>query len=103
MSAMTKGCLAGQAVCFVSSRGEVYPCGYLPVSAGNVRQTSLREIWEHAEPFKLLRDPTQLKGKCGPCEYNRICGGCRARAFGAMGDFLEAEPYCTYQPRRASQ
>ena len=100
MSAMTKGCLAGQAVCFVSSRGEVYPCGYLPVSAGNVRKTSLREIWGNAEPFKLLRDPSQLKGKCGPCEYNRICGGCRARAFGAMGDFLEAEPYCTYQPRR---
>ena len=100
MSAMTKGCLAGQAVCFVSSRGEVYPCGYLPVSAGNVRSTSLREIWENAEPFKLLRDPSQLKGKCGPCEYNRICGGCRARAFGAVGDFLEEEPYCTYHPRR---
>ena len=100
MAAMTKGCLAGQAVCFVSSRGEVYPCGYLPVSAGNVRTTPLRTIWSDAAPFHLLRDPHALKGKCGPCEYNRICGGCRARAFAAMGDFLEAEPYCTYQPRR---
>jgi len=99
MAAMTKGCLAGQSVCFVSSQGEVYPCGYLPVSAGNVRRRSLRLIWEEAEPFRRLRDESQLKGKCGCCEFKRICGGCRARAFAATGDYLEAEPYCTYQPR----
>ena len=98
MAAMTKGCLAGQTVCFVSSTGEVFPCGYLPVSAGNVRDESLRTIWESAETFRLLRDPNALKGKCGACEYKRICGGCRARAFAATGDFLEAEPYCVHQP-----
>jgi radical SAM protein with 4Fe4S-binding SPASM domain len=100
MAAATKGCLGGQTVCFVSSQGEVYPCGYLPVSAGNVRLQSLRAIWESAEPFLRLRDASLLKGKCGRCEYNRVCGGCRARAYAATGDFLEAEPYCTYEPRR---
>ena len=98
MGAVTKGCLAGQTVCFVSSTGEVFPCGYLPASAGNVRDTSLRAIWESAETFRLLRDSNALKGKCGACEYKRICGGCRARAFAATGDFLQAEPHCIYQP-----
>ncbi len=99
MTATTKGCLGGQTVCFVSSTGDVFPCGYLPVSAGNIRQTPIRHIWEQAEPFKCLRDPGQLKGKCGQCEYRRICGGCRARAYAASGDFLEAEPYCVYTPK----
>ena len=78
--AMTKGCLAGSAVCFVSHEGEVYPCGYLPVSAGNVRKQHFKDIWDGAEVFRVLRDEDNLQGKCGYCEFRRVCMGCRARA-----------------------
>ncbi|MHB0913720.1 MAG: heme b synthase [Armatimonadota bacterium] len=97
--AVTKGCLAGSAVCFVSYTGEVYPCGYLPISAGNVRRTHFKEIWESAEVFRTLRDEDNLEGKCGYCEYRRVCMGCRARAYGYTGNYLSAEPYCIYEPR----
>ena len=96
--AMTKGCLAGSGVCFVSHAGEVYPCGYLPISAGNVRERHFREIWEDAEVFRILRDDANLRGKCGYCEYRRVCMGCRARAYGCTGDYLGPEPYCVYEP-----
>jgi radical SAM protein with 4Fe4S-binding SPASM domain len=99
MSAVTKGCLAGQAVCFISHTGEVFPCGYLPLSSGNIRHQRLSEIWGTSPIFESLRDPSLLKGKCGICEYRLICQGCRARAYGCTGDFLAEEPYCTYQPR----
>jgi len=98
---MTKGCLAGSAVCFVSHCGEVFPCGYLPVSAGNVREQDFKEIWENAEVFRVLRDEDNLQGKCGCCEYRRICMGCRARAYACTGNYLAPEPYCVYEPRRA--
>jgi len=100
MDAMTRGCLAGSAVCFVSHKGEVYPCGYLPVSAGNVRQSPLELIWNESHLFKILRDTGNLKGKCGLCEYKNVCMGCRARSFGESGDYLAEEPYCTYVPKR---
>jgi AdoMet-dependent heme synthase len=100
MAAMTKGCLAGSAICFVSHTGEVFPCGYLPVSAGNVTRRPMREIWETAEVFEKLRDVDQLEGKCGLCEFKRVCMGCRARAFYASGDYMEEEPYCIYEPVR---
>lgn len=101
MSAMTKGCLAGSAICFVSHTGEVFPCGYLPVSAGNIRQQSMREIWESSDVFAKLRDVDQLEGKCGVCEFKRICLGCRARAYyESNGDYMAEEPYCEYQPVR---
>lgn len=96
--AMTKGCLAGSAVCFVSHVGEVYPCGYLPVSAGNVRKQHFKEIWDNAEVFRVLRDEDNLQGKCGHCEFRRVCMGCRARAYGCTGNYLEPEPYCVYEP-----
>ncbi len=98
--AMTKGCLAGSAVCFVSYRGEVYPCGYFPVSAGNVLSTPIQTIWNESDLFRTLRDVSLLKGKCGACEFSRVCGGCRARAYGETGDYLGEEPYCVYQPRK---
>ncbi len=98
MAAMTRGCLAGTGVCFISHRGEVQPCGYLPVSAGNVLKTPFPEIWEHAEVFTTLRDFGTLKGKCGACEYKGVCGGCRARAHYAENDMLGEEPYCLYEP-----
>lgn len=98
MAAMTRGCLAGTGVCFISHRGEVQPCGYLPVSAGNVLNTPFPEIWEHAEVFTTLRDFGTLKGKCWACEYKGVCGGCRARAHYAENDMLGEEPYCLYEP-----
>lgn len=100
MSAVTKGCLAGQNVCFISHTGEVFPCGYLPLSSGNIREKSLAEIWDTSPIFEALRDVSLLKGKCGVCAYRVVCQGCRARAYGCTGDFLAEEPYCTYQPER---
>lgn len=101
MAAMTKGCLAGSAICFVSHSGEVFPCGYLPVSAGNVKRQPIGEIWEHSEVFSRLRDVEQLEGKCGLCEFKKICLGCRARAFYATrGNYMAEEPHCVYEPRR---
>ena len=99
MEAVTRGCLAGSAVCFVSHKGEVFPCGYLPVIAGNVLSQPFSEIWERSAVFEQLRDTDKLSGRCGVCEYKNVCGGCRARAFGETQDYLGQEPYCTYQPK----
>ncbi len=101
MAAMTKGCLAGSAICFVSHTGEVFPCGYLPVSAGNVTKQHMRDIWADAAVFQKLRDVDQLEGKCGVCEFKKVCMGCRARAFYAEhGNYMAEEPYCVYEPKR---
>ena len=99
LNTMTKGCLAGTGVCFISHEGEVYPCGYLPACAGELRNQTFAEIWKNSEVFKQLRDTGNLKGKCGCCEFRNICMGCRARAFAATGDYLDEEPFCAYQPR----
>ncbi len=103
MNAMTKGCLAGTGVCFISHRGEVFPCGHLPLEAGNIRQQSFRDIWEGSTLFTQLRDPGLLGGKCGLCEFKNVCGGCRARAYGMTQEFLGEEPFCTYLPRKQTQ
>ncbi len=100
MSAMTKGCLAGQAVCFVSHTGEVFPCGYLPVSSGNVKNVPLPTIWKDSIVFADLRDDARLEGKCGMCEFKKVCMGCRARAFGTTHDYLAEEPNCNFTPTR---
>lgn len=100
MTAMTKGCLAGQAVCFVSHTGEVFPCGYLPVSSGNVKQVPLPQIWRDSAVFADLRDDSQLEGKCGCCEFKKVCMGCRARAYAQTHDYLAEEPNCGYTPVR---
>jgi len=99
MNAATKGCLAGTGVCFISHEGEVFPCGYLPVVAGDLRKQSFASIWEDSQVFHALRDTGNLKGKCGCCEFRNVCMGCRARAFAATGDYLDEEPFCIYQPR----
>jgi len=99
LNAMTKGCLAGTGVCFISHEGEVYPCGYLPVIAGHLRKQSFVDIWENSTVFHELRDAGNLKGKCGCCEFRNVCMGCRARAYAATGDFMDEEPFCVYQPR----
>lgn len=98
LSAVTRGCLAGTGVCFISHKGDVQPCGYLPLVAGNIRQTPLKEIWETSELFLGLRDFAKLTGKCGACEYVAFCGGCRARAYFATGSPFDEEPYCHYIP-----
>lgn len=98
MNAMTKGCLAGTGVCFVSHKGEVFPCGYLPVEAGNVRKESFKNIWESSKLFQELRDTGLLNGKCGVCEFKNVCGGCRARAYYETGNLQDEEPYCVYEP-----
>ncbi len=101
MNTMTKGCLAGTGVTFISHRGEVFPCGYLPVEAGHIRRQSFQEVWQTSPLFAELREPDMLGGKCGLCEFKKICAGCRARAFGTDGDYLGEEPFCTYIPRAA--
>jgi radical SAM protein with 4Fe4S-binding SPASM domain len=99
MNAMTKGCLAGTGVCFISHEGEVFPCGYLPAIAGDLRRQPFAEIWEKSVVFNDLRDTDNLKGKCGCCEFRNICMGCRARAYAATGDYLDEEPFCVYEPK----
>ncbi|MGA3086135.1 MAG: heme b synthase [Thermodesulfobacteriota bacterium] len=100
LDAVTRGCLGGVGFCFVSHVGQVQPCGYLEVGSGNIRKQTFPEIWESSPVFLALRDQSQYSGKCGQCEYFRVCGGCRARAFEATGNFLREEPLCTYQPKR---
>lgn len=99
MNAMTKGCLAGTGVCFISHEGEVFPCGYLPAIAGDLRHEQFADIWANAQVFNELRDTDNLKGKCGCCEFRNICMGCRARAYAATGDYLDEEPFCVYEPK----
>lgn len=96
--AASKGCLAGLSVLFVSHRGDVYPCGYLPVNCGNVLEQSLIEIWDGSEDLARMRDVEALEGKCGVCGYKRVCGGCRGRAFAATGNYMAQEPFCAYRP-----
>ncbi len=98
LDAVTRGCLGGTGFCFISHRGIVQPCGFLDLPCGDVTRTPFDEIWAHAEIFRNLRDFSLLKGKCGRCEYKRVCGGCRARAYEATGDYLAEEPLCSYQP-----
>ncbi|HWR65683.1 MAG TPA: TIGR04053 family radical SAM/SPASM domain-containing protein [Bellilinea sp.] len=83
---------------FVSLMGKVFPSGYLPLSGGNIRQTSLKDIYQNSPLFQDLRNQKDLKGRCGACEYNQVCGGSRSRAYAVSGDFLAEEPYCGYQP-----
>ncbi len=99
----TRGCLAGIGFAFISRYGDVNPCGYLPIRAGNIRERSFKEIWFNSEVFRNLRNFNNLKGKCGICEFKRVCGGCRARAYALKGDYLEEEPYCIYMPQSKSR
>ncbi len=93
----------GNGILFVDHRGEVFPSGFLPVSAGNVRTESLRAIYRESPLFLSLRDPGQLGGKCGLCEFNKVCGGSRARSYHMTGDWLGAEPCCVYISSKASE
>jgi radical SAM protein len=89
----------GHGILFVSHTGDVCPAGFLPVAAGSVRGGRVADIYRNAPLFEQLHDPGQLEGRCGVCEYRVLCGGSRARAFGATGNPLEADPLCEYEPR----
>ncbi len=92
------GCMAGTHYGRITPEGDVTPCPYMTVIAGNVREKSFREIWETSPALLQLRDLRQLKGRCGACEFNALCGGCRCRAYSAYGDYLQEDPACAYQP-----
>ena len=99
---MTMGCLGGRGFVFISHRGKVQICGFLECEAGDLRREGydMKRVWETSPLFLDVRDTARYGGKCGRCEYVRVCGGCRARAFAASGDHLGEEPDCAYQPAR---
>ncbi len=99
-SSMTKGCLGGQGFAFVSHTGKVQICGFLDVECGDVRETDLdfKPIWDTSQVFQEMRNTDDYHGKCGICEYRNVCGGCRARAYNITDDYLDSEPFCTYEP-----
>ena len=88
----------GDGFMFVSHTGEIFPSGFLPLSAGNVRTADLVDVYRNSELFRTLRDRSQFRGKCGVCEYLKVCGGSRARAYAVTGDYLAAEPFCAHVP-----
>ncbi len=112
----SRGCLAGITYCRIFANGDVTPCPYLPVSAGNVRTTPFLEIWNNSPLFIALRDADNLTGKCGRCGFKTSCGGCRARAYRredaasplwcdglatpeqSNGECCGEDPWCPYQP-----
>jgi len=96
----SKGCLAGQLISLMDVDGNLLPCSYFPLAAGNIREKSFQDIWENSGLFKELRDFKSYKGKCGACEYVNVCGGCRARAYAMTGDYMEAEPFCSHTPMK---
>jgi len=91
-------CPCGTQYCRITPDGKLTPCPYLPEVAGDLRTQSFGEIWRNAPLFRSLREG-KLGGKCGSCEYQKLCGGCSARAFALEGDVLAADPSCVYEPR----
>ena len=94
-----KGVNDGRGFLFVSHLGDIMPSGFLPLPVANVRTADVVDVYRSHPTFKALRDPAQLKGKCGLCEYRQVCGGQRGRAYAITGDYLESDPACTYQPK----
>ncbi|MEO2004432.1 MAG: SPASM domain-containing protein, partial [Candidatus Poribacteria bacterium] len=97
-----KGVNDGRGIVFISHTGDVYPSGFLPLIGGNVRESSLVDVYRNSTLFRELRDTSLLKGKCGVCEYQTVCGGNRGRAYAMTGDYLAAESLCVYQPEAAA-
>ncbi len=90
------GCHAGISYFSLRPNGDVYPCTFLPIKVGNIREQSLRDIWWNSEILKRLRDRQLMKGACGECEFRETCGGCRGRAFSCTGDYFESDPLCLH-------
>ena len=101
LSPNATGCMGGRGFAFISSRGDIQTCGFLNISAGNLVDNGFDfgAIWEKSEMLNEIRDVTKYKEDCGICEYVGLCGGCRARAYAISGDFLAADPVCSYQTR----
>ncbi len=93
----TRGCLAGINVCFISATGKIFPCGYLPIEAGDIRKSDISKIWKNSPLFQKLRNFSYIKGKCSRCKYLKYCGGCRAQAHAKTNDLLNEDPNCIYQ------
>ena len=91
------GCLAAFHYCRITPEGDVTPCPYIPTSVGNVKKENFADIWNKADFFQNMRRP-KLTGRCGDCEYEYICGGCRARAYAAKNDIMAEDPWCKYEP-----
>jgi len=91
-----RGCMAADGFCFISRAGEVFPCGYLPLAAGSVRERDLLDVYIHSPLFLRLRDPSLLGGACSDCAYAASCSGCRARAYAATGDVTSEDPLCPF-------
>ncbi len=102
---MSKGCLGGQGFVFISHTGIVQICGFLELPAGNLRENGLdfNDIWENSPLLHEIRDLDSYHGKCGYCEFRKVCGGCRARAYYSGGDYLGPEPNCIYEPTTESK
>ncbi|NQU42758.1 heme b synthase [bacterium] len=103
LDAMSKGCMGGQAFAFISHVGKVQICGFLEVECGDLREVEydFERVWRNSPVFIEMRDIDHYHGRCGYCEYRKVCGGCRARAFAMTGDYLAEEPFCVYEPRSA--
>jgi len=97
----TAGVSDGKGFVFVSHTGEIFPSGFLPLTGGNVLQDSLTDVYRNSDLFRTLRDTDQREGKCGICEYKKVCGGSRSRAYAFTGDYLAEDPRCIYQPHLA--
>jgi radical SAM protein len=97
-----RGVNAGNGFAFVSHTGDVFPSGFLPIKAGSVRTQGLAAIYRESRLFRTLRDPTVLLGRCGRCEFARICGGSRSRAYALTGKYLATDPWCGYQPAQCA-
>jgi radical SAM protein len=93
----------GKGLVFISHTGEIYPSGFLPLRAGNVRTESLTDVYRNHPLFQRLRDPSGFAGKCGVCEYRNLCGGSRSRAYALESDHLGSDPRCVYVPPAFSQ
>ena len=94
-----RGLNDGKGFVFISHKGEVFPSGFLPLPAGNIRKQGLSEIYRESQLFRDLRDTSKLEGKCGSCEFKEICGGSRARAYALTGNPHAEEPCCSYIPK----
>jgi AdoMet-dependent heme synthase len=97
------GCPAGTHYMGIRPNGDVTPCPYLPVFAGTLRRASLSDLWTSSELFTGIRQRVSLGGRCGDCEMNAHCGGCRARAYGMTGDLMAEDPLCTHTPGRFAE
>ena len=98
-----RGLNDGKGFVFISHVGEVFPSGFLPVSAGNIRRQRLADLYRESPLFRMLRDTSQLEGKCGACEFKEICGGSRSRAYSLTGNPMAEESCCVYQPKRTAR